>query len=199
MAASEIARKHGHDRAPSCPSRSRIAPAPARTSISRSATTKHEEPVPRRQRTSAAWACRSSAISSSAGLLDACARRSRRLCAPTVNSYKRLVVGRVAFGRDMGAGVHRLRRQQSHGDACAFPYGRLELRLPDGSCNPYLATAAIIAAGPRRHRPQARPGRAEQHESLRADRRKQVGGAAAYGAAAAEPDRGDRRAGQRTR
>ena len=28
-----------------------------------------------------------------------------------------------------------------------IPYGRLELRLPDGSCNPYLATAGIIAAG----------------------------------------------------
>jgi glutamine synthetase len=28
-----------------------------------------------------------------------------------------------------------------------IPYGRLELRLPDGSCNPYLATAAVIAAG----------------------------------------------------
>ena len=28
-----------------------------------------------------------------------------------------------------------------------IPDGRLELRLPDGSCNPYLATAAIIAAG----------------------------------------------------
>jgi len=27
------------------------------------------------------------------------------------------------------------------------PKGRLELRLPDGSCNPYLATAAVIAAG----------------------------------------------------
>ena len=28
-----------------------------------------------------------------------------------------------------------------------IPGGRLELRLPDGSCNPYLATAAVIAAG----------------------------------------------------
>jgi glutamine synthetase len=28
-----------------------------------------------------------------------------------------------------------------------IPKGRLELRLPDGSCNPYLATAAVIAAG----------------------------------------------------
>jgi glutamine synthetase len=27
------------------------------------------------------------------------------------------------------------------------PYGRLELRLPDSSCNPYLATAAVLAAG----------------------------------------------------
>jgi len=28
-----------------------------------------------------------------------------------------------------------------------IPYGRLELRLPDGSCNPYLATIGILAAG----------------------------------------------------
>ncbi|MFP3559779.1 hypothetical protein SB861_55720, partial [Paraburkholderia sp. SIMBA_049] len=28
-----------------------------------------------------------------------------------------------------------------------IPYGRLEFRLPDAGCNPYLVTAAIIAAG----------------------------------------------------
>ena len=28
-----------------------------------------------------------------------------------------------------------------------IPGGRIELRLPDGACNPYLATAAVIAAG----------------------------------------------------
>ena len=28
-----------------------------------------------------------------------------------------------------------------------IPKGRLELRLPDGAANPYLATAAVIAAG----------------------------------------------------
>ena len=28
-----------------------------------------------------------------------------------------------------------------------IPKGRLELRLPDGACNPYLVTAAVIAAG----------------------------------------------------
>ena len=27
------------------------------------------------------------------------------------------------------------------------PYGRLEFRLPDAGCNPYLVSAAIIAAG----------------------------------------------------
>ena len=28
-----------------------------------------------------------------------------------------------------------------------IPYGRIELRLPDAGCNPYLVSAAIIAAG----------------------------------------------------
>lgn len=28
-----------------------------------------------------------------------------------------------------------------------IPYGRIEFRLPDAGCNPYLVTAAIIAAG----------------------------------------------------
>jgi glutamine synthetase len=28
-----------------------------------------------------------------------------------------------------------------------MPYGRLEFRLPDAGCNPYLVSAAIIAAG----------------------------------------------------
>jgi len=27
------------------------------------------------------------------------------------------------------------------------PHGRLEIRLPDSSCNPYLVSAALIAAG----------------------------------------------------
>jgi glutamine synthetase len=34
------------------------------------------------------------------------------------------------------------------GTACLrAPYGRIELRLPNGAANPYLATAAIAAAG----------------------------------------------------
>ncbi len=68
------------------------------------------------------------------------------LCAPTVNSYKRLVVGRSLTGATWAPAYI------SYGDnnrSCMvrIPKGRLELRLPDGSANPYLATAAVIAAG----------------------------------------------------
>lgn len=66
--------------------------------------------------------------------------------APTVNSYKRLVVGRslsgatwapafIAYGNNNRSAMLRI------------PYGRIEFRLPDAGCNPYLVTAAIIAAG----------------------------------------------------
>jgi glutamine synthetase len=68
------------------------------------------------------------------------------LCAPTVNSYKRLVVGRSLSGATWAPAY------VSYGDnnrtsMVRVPYGRLELRLSDSSCNPYLATAAVIAAG----------------------------------------------------
>ncbi len=42
------------------------------------------------------------------------ARALAAICAPTVNSYKRLVVGRALVGRHLGTRLHRLRRQQSH-------------------------------------------------------------------------------------
>jgi len=68
------------------------------------------------------------------------------LVAPTVNSYKRLVVGRALSGATWAPAY------ASYGDnnrSCMVrvPYGRLELRLIDSSANPYLATAAVIAAG----------------------------------------------------
>ncbi len=74
------------------------------------------------------------------------ARALAAICAPTVNSYKRLVVGRALSGATWAPAY------VSYGDnnrtACVrIPYGRLEFRLPDGGCNPYLATAAILAAG----------------------------------------------------
>jgi glutamine synthetase len=80
-----------------------------------------------------------------AGIL-AHARALTAICAPTVNSYKRLVVGRSLSGATWAPAY------VAYGDnnrtACVrIPGGRIEMRLPDGAMNPYLATAAILAAG----------------------------------------------------
>jgi glutamine synthetase len=74
------------------------------------------------------------------------ARALAAVCAPTVNSYKRLVVGRALSGATWAPAY------VAYGDnnrtACVrIPGGRLELRLPDSGCNPYLALCAVIAAG----------------------------------------------------
>lgn len=68
------------------------------------------------------------------------------LVAPTVNSYKRLVVGESFSGATWAPAF------SSYGDnnrSCMVrvPYGRLEMRLIDSSANPYLVSAAVIAAG----------------------------------------------------
>jgi glutamine synthetase len=68
------------------------------------------------------------------------------LLAPSVNSYKRLVVGRSLSGATWAPAFI------SYGDnnrtsMVRIPYGRLEMRLGDGAANPYLAAAAVIAAG----------------------------------------------------
>ena len=80
-----------------------------------------------------------------AGILEH-ARAICAIAAPTVNSYKRLVVNYSETGATWAPSYI------SYGDnnrstMVRIPYGRLELRLPDGSCNPYLTTAAVIAAG----------------------------------------------------
>lgn len=74
------------------------------------------------------------------------ARALTAVCAPTINSYKRLVVGRALSGATWAPAY------VTYGDnnrtACVrIPYGRLELRLPDSACNPYLSIAAVLAAG----------------------------------------------------
>jgi glutamine synthetase len=79
------------------------------------------------------------------GLLEH-ARALTAIVAPTVNSYKRLVVGRSLSGATWAPAF------VAYGDnnrtACVrVPGGRIEFRLPDGAMNPYLATAAIAAAG----------------------------------------------------
>jgi glutamine synthetase len=68
------------------------------------------------------------------------------LCAPPVNSYKRLVVGRSLTGATW-APAYISYGDNNRSTMVRIPKGRLELRLGDGACNPYLATAAVIAAG----------------------------------------------------
>ncbi len=66
------------------------------------------------------------------------------ICAPTVNAYKRLKPGTLAgvwanWGLDHRNATVRVPKER---DAAT----RIEYRLPDGSANPYLATAAVLRA-----------------------------------------------------
>ncbi len=68
------------------------------------------------------------------------------IACPSVNSYKRLV------GSGSVSGATWAPTSICYGDnnrtaAVRVPYGRLEFRTPDSSANPYLLTAAVIAAG----------------------------------------------------
>ena len=74
---------------------------------------------------------------------------ARALCAiacPTVNSYKRLVVGGSASGATW-APAYICYGDNNRSSMVRVPYGRLEFRLADAGCNPYLVHAALIAAG----------------------------------------------------
>jgi len=67
---------------------------------------------------------------------------------PTVNSYKRLVVGYeapvyIAWGQKNRSALIRIPRVS----ATSLKSTRAELRSPDPTCNPYLAFAVMIAAG----------------------------------------------------
>jgi glutamine synthetase len=67
------------------------------------------------------------------------------ICAPTVNSYRRLLPGiwapvNVAWGPDNRSTVLRIPPELGHAT-------RIENRVPDSSCNPYLGLAATLAAG----------------------------------------------------
>jgi glutamine synthetase len=69
------------------------------------------------------------------------------LCAPTTNSYRRLVPG-------FEAPVNLMYSQRNRSAICRIPtYSsspkarRVEFRAPDPSCNPYLAFAAMLMAG----------------------------------------------------
>ena len=75
------------------------------------------------------------------------------IVAPVVNSYKRLVPGYEApvagsWGRHSRGALIRVPATVHQDTAPGEVFGtRLELRLPDPSCNPYLAFTAMLAAG----------------------------------------------------
>jgi glutamine synthetase len=82
-----------------------------------------------------------------AGLL-AHARGMIAILAPLVNSYKRLVPGYEAPVYISWARINRSALIRIPQASRGRPEGtRLELRCPDPSCNPYLAFAAMLAAG----------------------------------------------------
>ncbi|MBJ7555360.1 type III glutamate--ammonia ligase [Marinomonas spartinae] len=66
--------------------------------------------------------------------------------APTANSYKRLVVGGNSSGATW-APAYVCYGDNNRSALVRVPYGRLEFRLPDSGCNPYLVHSALIAAG----------------------------------------------------
>ena len=68
------------------------------------------------------------------------------IAAPTVNSYKRLLVGESLSGTNWAPAVVAYGPNNRTALVRTLP-GRFEWRLPDASANPYLATAALIAAG----------------------------------------------------
>jgi glutamine synthetase len=81
------------------------------------------------------------------GGLKAHARASSALTAPTVNSYKRLKPGTTSSGATWSP-VWISYGYNNRTQMLRIPGpGRIEDRTIDGSCNPYLAAAAVLAAG----------------------------------------------------
>jgi glutamine synthetase len=81
------------------------------------------------------------------GGLTAHARASSALTAPTVNSYKRLKLGSTASGATWSP-VWISYGYNNRTQMLRIPGpGRIEDRTIDGSCNPYLAATAVLAAG----------------------------------------------------
>jgi glutamine synthetase len=81
------------------------------------------------------------------GGLKAHAKEYIAVTAPTVNSYKRLCVGAPASGATW-APAYVSYGYNNRTQMLRIPApGRIEDRTVDGSCNPYLAATAMLAAG----------------------------------------------------
>lgn len=91
------------------------------------------------------------------GGLMAHARALTAIAAPSVNSYKRLV-SRGSRSGATWAPVHIAYGDNNRTAFVRVPGGRLELRVPDSSANPYLLTAAIVYAGLDGIRRKLKPG-----------------------------------------
>ena len=72
------------------------------------------------------------------------ARALTAFSAPSVNSYKRLVVGESMSGATW-APAYVTYGDNNRSAMVRVPFGRLEYRLADSSCNPYLAMVAMLA------------------------------------------------------
>ena len=80
------------------------------------------------------------------GGLKTHARASSALTAPTVNSYKRLKPGSTSSGATWSP-VWISYGFNNRTQMLRINPGRIEDRTIDGSCNPYLAAAAVLTAG----------------------------------------------------
>ena len=92
------------------------------------------------------------------------------LCAPTTNSYRRLVPG-------YEAPVNLAYSQRNRSAVCRIPVyskspkaKRIEFRAPDPACNPYLCFAALLMAGLDGVQNRIDPGRADGQGPVRACR-----------------------------
>ena len=98
----------------------------------------------------------------------ACAAELAIFVAPTINSYKRFAAGSwapttLAWGYDNRTCGFRI---VGHGSSL-----RAETRIPGADANPYLAFAALIAAGPVRDRARARARAGVRGQRVRVRRR----------------------------
>ena len=109
------------------------------------------------------WTCRRWRSNGSAGQLKYAAEFTWFL-APYINSYKRFQVGtfaptKIIWSRDNRTAGFRLCGEGTKGI-------RMECRIGGADLNPYLAFAALIAAGPRRHRREAGTAEAVRRRRL---------------------------------
>ena len=188
MAASEIARKHGHDR--HLHAQAVLEPHRHRRALPHLDRRREEqEPVPRRQGQARAGLVE-------AGLpvprraARACAR-AHRACAPTVNSYKRLVVGRALSGATW-APAYITYGDNNRTAWCASRAGGSSCGCRTAGCNPVSRDGRIIAAGLDGVERKLDPGE-PNNMNLYELTPEQVG-EQRHRHAAAEPERGDRRA-----